>query len=276
VYDNAAMKLRLRIAVICFCAFWALTQPLPAWCLDRFAVMGDTGIGRVEEVYKTFLDHLTKEGIGTFFIVGDVIDRPGKEEEWLRFNELTGLSRGVHIAPGNHDINNYKALKVYRKYVKKPPYYAFSEGDTLFILLCTDLPDEIGKVTGKQLKWLKDELQKPFKFKMVFLHKPLFPTPLGKGYVLDKYPAERDVLEQVLKENKVDIVFAGHEHLYKRIERGGIVYVTTGGGGATLLTPYEESGGFHHYIVAKRNDGGYLFRVYDPSGSTRDEFSIYK
>lgn len=240
----------------------------------QFAVIGDTKIGTVESVYIKFLHNIEQDKTNLIFFVGDVIDRPGNPDEWKRFLSLTGPDRTFHIAPGNHDINNYKSLKVFKQYIGKPVYYSFYIDGTQFIILCTDLPDEISRVTGKQLEWLKAELEKPFTFRFVFLHKPLFPTTFGRGFGLDKYPAKRDLLHNMFVKAHVAAVFSGHEHLYHRGEKEGVQYVITGGGGSRLLALTEEQGGFFHYIVAKRLNEGYLFTVYDLDGHEKDHFSI--
>jgi len=60
---------------------------------------------------------------------------------------------------------------------------------------------------------------------------------------------------------------AGHQHLYNRSLRDGVLYVITGGGGAPLHTFTEDYGGFMHYIVAKKRNGGYVFSVFDFKGT---------
>lgn len=262
----------LLLAALIFCiSLTGLQAETPP-----FAVIGDTRIGLTEDVYLDFLSATDRKGITLIFHTGDVINRPGSEKEWERFLQLTGTRRSIHIAPGNHDFNNFGSLRTYGKVISKPPYYSFSIEDTQFIILCTELPNETSRVTGKQLAWLAEELQKPFAFRMVFLHRPLFSTPLARGYDLDRHPYERDQLHELFRRSGVSAVFAGHEHLYDRSEKDGVLYIITGGGGAPLITFTEEKGGFFHYIVAKRSDEGYLLTSYDLKGTVRDEFSIKK
>ncbi len=252
----------------------AATVSLAAGEPSQFAVIGDTKIGTTESVFMKFLKKTEAEGINLIFLTGDVIDRPGTVSEWQRFFELTGTARTIHIAPGNHDINNYKSLKAYKEYTGRQPYYSFSAGDTQFVILCTELPDAMGKITGKQLAWLKGEFEKPFPFRIVFLHRPLFPTPVGTGYGLDRHPQERDALHSLFVKAGVRLVFTGHEHLYNRSEKDGVTYAITGGGGSRLIAFRGEDGGFYHYIVAKRRNEGYVVTVYDLDGNRRDEFFI--
>ena len=272
------MRHSYHVRLLIVFAICVLLLPLTVFSNDfsSFAIIGDTKIGTTESVYKQFLNIISKKGINTIFLVGDVIDRPGNEKEWNRFLELTAKDYDFHIAPGNHDINSARSLKVYTNLIKKPVYYSLSAEDTIFIVLSTETPGEISRITGKQLEWLKEELKKDSKNKIVFLHKPLFPTVYGKGYCLDRYMADRDTLHDLFVKSGVNIVFAGHEHLYKRIERDGIIYVTAGGGGSRLLTFDEEYGGFFHYIIAKRENGGYIFTVYDMNEYPKDKFSTKK
>jgi len=241
-----------------------------------FAIIGDLRLGFNESIYTKFLSQIDSEGINLFIIVGDVINEPGNEDEWKRFFDLTGNQKKVHIAPGNHDVNNYKSLKIYKKYIENPPYHSFSSGDTQFVVLSSEMPDSEAKIIGKQLSWLKGELEKPFLFRIVFIHRPLFSTVFGKNYSLDRFIKERDMLHELFVKYGVSAVFSGHEHLYGRIEKDGITYIITGGGGAPLHRFNEESGGFFHYIVAKRNENGYVFSVFDIYGNKRDTFSIKK
>jgi len=243
---------------------------------SSFAVIGDTKIGYTESVYKDFLRIIHKKGINNVFLVGDVINSPGDEREWKKFLGLTQKDFNFHIALGNHDISSAESLETYVNLIKKPPYYSIFTKDTNFIILSTEIPGETNKITGKQLDWLKEELKKHFLYKFVFLHRPLFPTIFGRGYCLDRYAADRDSLHDLFTENNVDIVFAGHEHLYNRIEKDRIIYVTTGGGGSRLLLFDEEYGGFFHYIIAKRKNEGYIFTVYNMNEYPKDKFSIKK
>jgi acid phosphatase type 7 len=271
------MQYRYHAKLLIILAICLSLLPFSVFSRDfsSFAIIGDTKIGTTESVYKQFLNTIGKKGIYTIFLVGDVIDRPGSDKEWNRFLELTGKN-DFYIALGNHDINSAKSLKIYSKLIAKPIYYSLYTEDTQFIVLSTETPGETSKITGKQMEWLKEELKKSSTYKIIYLHKPLFPTTFGKGYCLDRYAGDRDYLHDLFVKNGVNVVFSGHEHLYNRIEKDGIIYVTTGGGGSRLLTFDEEYGGFFHYIIAKRENGGYIFTVYDMSEYPKDKFSIKK
>jgi hypothetical protein len=50
---------------------------------------------------------------------------------------------------------------------------------------------------------------------------------------------------------KVDIVFSGHEHMFREEQLGGVKYITSGGGGGVILHPSGDAGGFFHYLVVR-------------------------
>ena len=49
---------------------------------------------------------------------------------------------------------------------------------------------------------------------------------------------------------KVDIVFSGHEHMFRELTHGGVRYVTSGGGGMLTHIPSYD-GGYLHYVVVR-------------------------
>jgi 3',5'-cyclic AMP phosphodiesterase CpdA len=262
----------LAFFILSFCLLFPFV--LGSEDYSSFGIIGDTSIGKDETVFLKFLGHLKKLGVKTFFHTGDVIHNPGSEKEWDRFLELTKDQFEFHIAPGNHDINSPRSLKIYKEKIKRPPYYSLESGDTLFLLLCTEMPGEEGRIGPKQLHWLKEELKKDHPFKFVFLHRSLFPTIFGRSFCLDRFPKERDALHRTFVENRVLCVFSGHEHIYSRISKEGLKYVTTGGGGSELLVGLEEYGGFHHYTLAKKAEDRYIFSVFDLNGRIKDQFMI--
>ena len=186
------------------------------------------------------------------------------------FFELTGPDKILHLTPGNHDIRGEQSLSVYLHFFQKP-YYSFSDGDTLFIFLNTELPGEEERIAGEQLAWLKAELEKPFKYKFVFLHEPLYPLLSGHG--LDRYTEARDNLHHLFVTKGVSLVVSGHDHIYGRTTKDDILYVTAATLGGSLPLFMKGSEVFR-YITTTRNGEGYSFTVRDMEGNTKDRFII--
>jgi 3',5'-cyclic AMP phosphodiesterase CpdA len=235
-----------------------------------FAIVSDSHVGAANSVYPAFIRAIEEAGIDTVIHTGDAINTPGSTKEWASFLEITGPAKQLYLAPGNHDISSAASLSVYLKYFPKL-YYSFSEGDTLFVLLNTELPGEAAMVVGEQLAWLKTELARPFHYKFVFLHEPLFPVVSLHG--LDRHRPERDQLHQLFVRSGVRLVVAGHDHIYDRTAKDGITYVIAGPTGGRLPV-FAKSGDAFRYMVVTRRNESYSFLVKDMSGNTRDEFSV--
>ncbi|MCP3939951.1 MAG: hypothetical protein GY710_00520 [Desulfobacteraceae bacterium] len=143
--------------------------------------------------------------------------------------------------------------------------------------------------------WLRQDLKNnTAEFDIFFVHLPLYPT--GPHYKdkkgFNSHPANRDALARILTDNKVDIVFAAHEHLYARTNltdinpdnsslKGNLVQVVSGAAGA----PFSQVGqrgdmGFEkylpavHFVVGDVNKENILFNVYDIKNQLIDSFGI--
>ncbi|HEX2966492.1 MAG TPA: metallophosphoesterase [Syntrophorhabdaceae bacterium] len=256
---------RLFSCIVVFCVYtcsWAANIP--------FAVISDTHVGKHDSVYPSVLHLLKIEQIDTIIHTGDAINNPGNRYEWKKFLAAQGPQQTVHLAAGNHDITNKQSFETYLKFFPKP-YYSFSEGDVLFILLNTEIPGEESTVEGKQLSWLEAELRRSFRYKFVFLHEPLFPViHLG----LAAHEASRDMLHRIFVENGVSLVVAGHDHIYHRTMRDGITYIIMPPcrtNGLQLISNAEPG-----YVTAFRKNGGFIFALKDIRGKTKDEFIVVR
>lgn len=242
--------------------------------LSTFAIISDTHVGAHDSVYEEFIGIIEKQNIKMILHAGDAIHNPGKRSDWKKFFDITGNDKKIYIAPGNHDINDIWSLKVFLKYFPDL-YYSFYDNDTLFIFLNTELPEEKGKISGEQLEWLKKELSRDFKFKFVFLHRPLFPIFAGRG--LDRFKNERDELHSLFKKHSVSMVVSGHDHLYNRSVKDGVTYIICAGAGGQYRFPaFNDTRYYFRYISARRIKNGFAFMVKDLIGEKGDEFQIVK
>jgi len=244
-----------------------------------FIVIGDNRTG--DDMYAKIVSRIVERKPDFIMNTGDMIATPGSREQWAKFWELSKpITMPYFLAVGNHDAHP-KVLfseKAYKEQVDLPGnelYYSFVAGNSLFVVLDSYIDDQEKRITGDQLKWLTGVLEaSKQQHKFVFLHHPLYTEP-GKGHhpndSLDKYPAERDKLEALFVKNKVDAVFAGHEHFYQRKVVDGITHVITGGGGAPMYLK-DEDGGYYHYVRVVVDKDKVSAEVVDVNGKIRDTF----
>lgn len=256
---------KTRTTVFFFLILWF---PLLAWA-QNFAIVADSHVGARDSEWGATVKRLEDENVQTIIHVGDAIEFPGSLRQWKRFFELTGPEKTLHLVPGNHDIADERSLKVYLRFFPDT-YYSFSEGDTLFVILNTELPGQARRIAGNQLAWLTKELDKPFQYKFVFLHEA--PYPIVRLHGLDIHEEARDALHRLFVQKGVALVVAGHDHAYRRTVRDSTVYVIAPRSRriSYLLIGDGEPG----YILADRKGKGYSFTVKDIQGKVRDTFTI--
>jgi len=133
-------------------------------------------------------------------------------------------------------------------------YYAFEWSDALFVILdpyryTEKKPNSNGwewTLGKEQYDWLKATLEKSkAKYKFVFIHQLVGGDDQGRGGVeFAKYyewggnnldgsygfklnrPSWEKPIHQLLTDNKVDVVFKGHDHFFAKQELDGIIYQT--------------------------------------------------
>lgn len=104
---------------------------------------------------------------------------------------------------------------------------------------------EINAVKSEQLRWLEEALPKSAaRWKIVFLHHAIFSSAYkrpwfkgGPGHGKDSgVLALRAMLHDKLMDGKVDVVFAGHDHVFEKTRAQqsatghNITYITAGAG----------------------------------------------
>jgi len=207
-----------------------------------FAAVGDSGDGSV------VADRLAQRilaGRPAFLVhLGDMAYPRGspphlQHEFFAPYARL--LSRvPLFTTPGNHDLAKHT---VYRE-VFAPfrdgegvarTQYAFDWGDARFAVVSSA---EFPKGGEAATRWLAGELTlaPPGAWRFVILHEPLYTS--GRKRVTRGLRAS---LEPVLEAAHVDLVLAGHEHLYERalpaceyVPDARVLEVISGGGGANL------------------------------------------
>ena len=141
------------------------------------------GYPRME--YPSFMQTIGDERIERIIHVGDAIDKPGNMTNGGGFSTSPGAGEDPSSCTGQPRRKRRRSLRTYLALFPEP-YRSFSDGDTLFLLLCTELPGEESTIGGNSLRGSR-RTTTTFRYKFVFLHEPLFPVVPFHG--LDGAPA---------------------------------------------------------------------------------------
>ena len=195
----------------------------------RFAAIGDMGTGDPPqyEVAQRMVQFHAKFRFDFTIMLGDNIyggKSPGQLLKKFDIPYKPLLDAGVqfYAALGNHDDTNERFYKQFNMNGQR--YYSFKKGNVHFFALDTTYFDPA------QMTWLEKELAAAGPdWKICFFHHPLYSSGKFHGSSTEL----RALLEPLFIKYGVQVVFAGHEHLYERIKpQKGIHYFTEGASGA--------------------------------------------
>ena len=205
----------------------------------RFWALGDGGTGRQEQmdVYRGMVEITAREKrpLDLWLHLGDMAYGTGRDMEFQSrfFESYEGALRSSVCWPtmGNHEgmtskgttgVGPYYDAYVVPRYAEvgglssgTEAYYSFNWANIHFI--CLDSHDLDRKPGGAMAKWLKADLEKAkADWIIAFWHHP----PYTKGsHDSDK---EKDLAEMrqhimpIVESGGVDLVLAGHSHIYER------------------------------------------------------------
>ena len=275
------------------------TAPSDQEAAVKFFVLGDFGNSYPAQKQVRDQMDLAKEGVEFWVTTGDNAYSSGTYDQFEEhvfgiYPEMLGLIP-IYPTPGNHDwgmgnldayLDNFFLPENALAEADRESYYSFDYGPLHFLML----DSERGKlaISDERLDDMRDfavaDLQgvsRPWKI-AVFHHPIISGMPGRESDVL-----MADNFSSLFEEHGVQLVLAGHNHMYERfvpLKSGvpasdGITYVTTGGGGASLygagtnknLVAVES---VNHFMVVEADACELRARAIDSSGKEIDTFTL--
>lgn len=229
----------------------------------RFASIADSrgsDNGVNTAVLSKIVNCINNEKVDLVLVSGDLVDARNSEQLASQLDTwksvMSQLKCPYYVSVGNHDIPDSNSEDVIRAKFDMPAngpegceelVYSFDYKNAHFV--CLDSYRR-GNHHRLQLWWLRADLarnRKPHTF--VFSHDPAFPKGSHKGSSLDVFPSERDVFWRILATHGCQMYFCGHEHLFARDEKDGVVQVVNGTCGAPIHKGIPNTVGKYHYVV---------------------------
>ena len=219
----------------------------------KFIVFGDNHAGLIfcDSAALKLVRSINRESrfrkapVDFALVAGDVTFK-NSEFDYRIFNKIRAqIKLPVMAAVGNHDDRNGN-LTLFEKFAGQPEY-AFADRNSYFIVV--DNSD--GNISEESFSRFENELKDSasYKHRFVILHKPPLSPYQQSWYRPGKNPWSGRFMK-LCEKYKVDIVFTGHEHMFKEENFGGVKYITSGGGG--MLTHFPDpDGGYLHYLVVR-------------------------
>ena len=210
----------------------------------KFAVIGDNGTG--DRPQYEVADTMTKVRAAFPYdfviMLGDNLYGGQDEDDLVRKFEkpyAALLAAGVKFQAslGNHDRPQNVSYGLWNMGGQR--YYTYARGNVRFFVLDSTQMDP------KQVQWLQNELGNAREdWKICYFHHPLYSNANRHGSSVDL----RVLLEPIFIKQGVDVVFAGHDHVYERVKpQSGITHFVSGAGGQLRrgnMRPTDETAAY--------------------------------
>jgi hypothetical protein len=271
-----------------FSPVYSFTTPGAPGSFDRYrlALVGDSR--GAYATWGTLLASIDAADPDLILFSGDMVELGPSQGEWDAWFDASGdvLARRPFLpAHGNHE---FLAVNYFAQFLLPgvEEWYTFRYGD-LTVVSLNDTVRDYQVIESDQIRLMDEAFAaSPDDWKLAMHHRPVYSTCTrhGSDEVL------RSLWEPVFDRHGVDLVVAGHNHIYERsvpIRAGqevaagqGTTYLVAGGAGAPL---YEESEAewfgvvaqpTEHWVQVDVSPRAMDFVVRDLSGAVIDEFSI--
>ena len=249
------------------------------------AVLGDSR-GSYEE-WGQILAAANEHDPDVFLFTGDMVEYGTQQWEWDAWFDATGsiLAEKVIVpSHGNHEFlaANYFAMFAMPHngswfHVDVGPLRAASLNDSF----TTAQQMEVEQVDYMDDIFTDDA--PPWRF--AFHHRATFSANNRHGSAENL----RRHWQPAFERGGVQLVFAGHNHIYERSKpilgsaeaEDGVTYIVSGGAGAPLYRSFNEDAWFletaateQHYLIGQIQGGASSWEVRSPSGSVLDAFEV--
>ncbi len=197
----------------------------------RFAAIGDMGTGDPPqyEVARRMVE--ARQGFPFDFVImlGDNLyggSQPHDFEVQFEVPYRPLLDAGVtfYATLGNHDDPSERSYKFFN--MNGESYYTFKKGNVRFFVLNSNYLDP------KQTAWLETQLRDAGNsdWKVCYFHHPLYSSARFHGSSVEL----RQLLEPLFIKYGMNLVFAGHDHVYERVHPQHEIYYFTEGASGSL------------------------------------------
>lgn len=166
-------------------------------------------------------------------ILGDIIDRKGKMEEFYKaigWNKAEQqYDRPVFVIPGNHDMF-FGQWKDFKRYFGASAYFVEIQSPIAKDIVIA-LDSASGTHGSSQMKWLRQLLEKSrssYRYCIVITHTNIFKTDNSQITSGNMPLEETSAITDIFSTNDVDMVFQGHDHYRKDLVYMGVRYTTVG------------------------------------------------
>lgn len=250
-----------------------------------FVAMGDSRSN--PDIFTKIMAQTTDVNPDFIISMGDLVEVGAEYKEWndFYFSVVKDFVASTPIVStlGDHETNGDDG-ELFRYFLRKDEtvekqWFSFDYGEAHFISLDYRHADN-----QEMIDWfIQDIASSGKKWNFVYMHRGAY------NFGGHRTDWGREVWPDLFSIYKVDIVFAGHSHLYERFypvkaenEPNAVTYITTGGAGAGLYQSVKNKSvvavteSVNNFVTIKIDGNTLSLRANRMDGSLLDELEIVK
>lgn len=254
-----------------------------------FAVLGDSR--SKPHIFNAIVKQINIIDPAVIIANGDLVAKGGNYNNWqsqffdpaktmmdhIPFISAVGDHEADEVDGDNADLFTHFLLP-HKDSLKL--WFSYDIGNAHFTFLDWRYP-----YSEEMIEWFKKDIRSSNKtWKFVVMHRPVY--NLG-GH---RSAWGKNIWPELLREFKIDVVFAGHSHLYERFyplrplsqpDAWAVTYITTGGAGASLYEAVQNrslafSESINHFLKVEINKNKIKLKALGINGEVLDSVSWSK
>jgi hypothetical protein len=267
---------------------YTFTTPGEPGSFDTFRVAYAGDSRGTFEAWGTMLTQMEAEDPDFITFSGDMVDIGLSQDDWDGWFDAAGdVLAEIPLVPahGNHEFLSPSYFAQFSM-PGNEEWFDIRYGNLTLVSL-NDTVRDLAVLTEDEIQ-LMDEAwgANPDDWKVAMHHQSIYSRCTTHGSYMDL----REAWGPVFDRHDVDVVFAGHNHIYERSvpirgdalaeDGAGTVYLVSGGAGAPLYTGVADewygavANPIEHWVMADFSPDRIDFVVKDLSGNVIDSFTI--
>ena len=250
-----------------------------------FVAMGDSRSN--PEIFTKIMEQTTDVNPDFIISMGDLVEVGAEYSEWndFYFSVVKDFVASTPLVStlGDHETNGDDG-ELFRYFLRKDEtvdkqWFSFDYGTAHFISLDYRFEND-----PEMIDWfIKDISTANKKWNFVYMHRGAY------NFGGHRTDWGREFWPDLFSKYNVDIVFAGHSHLYERFYpvrskdvANAVTYITTGGAGAGLYQSVKNKAivavteSVNNFVTVKIDDNTLMLKANRMDGSLLDELEIVK
>lgn len=267
---------------------FTFTTPGEPGSFDSYRI-GFIGDSRgAHETWDDLLAQMESHSPDFYVFGGDMVDLGPSQADWDAWFDAAGTVFAENVLVPAHGNHEFLAVHYFAQFSlpNNEEWFSLRYGN-LHLVSLNDVVRSSDQIGTDQVAYLDDVFtEHDSDWQIAVHHQAMYSASDRHGSNLTL----RELWAPKFDQHGVDLVVAGHNHLYERsvpikgdaqsTEADGTTYIVTGGAGAPIYSGLEDhwftevANPIEHFVIGDFGPTGATFEVYDRSDNLIDSFTL--